>query len=124
MSDEKKQKMGKAVRVVTRLAFAMVFGVVLPLLIIGAAAYKAKEFMDTAPKAERRGPSGDEMQARLVEVQQAEARTHQVNVGVMGTVAPSRRVTVQPQVSGRVVSMHPSLVRGGIVRQGDELVTI
>ena len=60
----------------------------------------------------------------LVEIVAAEAAPGPVEVTAMGTVVPSRRLIVQPEVSGRVTSSHEALVPGGRIYQGEEIVRI
>jgi RND family efflux transporter MFP subunit len=42
----------------------------------------------------------------------------------MGTVVPARRLVVQPEVSGRIISSHEALVPGGRIFEGEEIVRI
>jgi len=42
----------------------------------------------------------------------------------MGSIIPAQRVVVHPEVSGKVVSMTPELVPGGLVSAGDLLLSI
>ena len=47
-----------------------------------------------------------------------------INVIAYGPVIPSRKVVVEPQVSGRIIRHHASLVPGGYIAEGEELVAI
>lgn len=71
-------------------------------------------------------PQQAQKQARglLVETVVAERREHRLDVHAQGTVVPARQVQVQPQVSGKVVSVHPQLVPGGLIREGQQLFRI
>ena len=60
----------------------------------------------------------------LVEARQAESVDVQVAVHGQGEVSPRVDVDLAPQVAGRVISVHPSLISGGRFRAGTELVRI
>ncbi len=60
----------------------------------------------------------------LVEVMPAQIVDVPVVVSGHGEVVPRVAVDVVPQVAGRVVKVHPSLVAGGFFRAGDALVVI
>lgn len=60
----------------------------------------------------------------LVEVVQAELETVPITVMGHGEVVAKIAVDVVPQVAGRVVKVHPSLVAGGFFRAGDVLMVI
>ncbi len=62
--------------------------------------------------------------AELVTVMHAERRLTSPRIEAQGTVVPARRVTVRPEVSGRVARRHPGLVAGGVVQQGETLLEI
>jgi RND family efflux transporter MFP subunit len=89
------------------------------VLLIGAAI--AWWLVSTAPEPKK---SAKKPPGMLVETIIVGKETEQLHVRVQGTVVPARRVTMQPQVSGRIVSVHPSLQPGGILREGERMVTI
>lgn len=60
----------------------------------------------------------------LVEVQRVERTTVQVEVVGQGEVKPRTQVELAPQVTGRVVEVHPALVSGGRFRAGTVLFRI
>lgn len=62
--------------------------------------------------------------APLVEVAQVEFRSGRLTVSAGGTVQPVERVSLAPQVSGRVVYVNPDLLRGGTVAAGETLLRI
>lgn len=72
-----------------------------------------------APDAQ---PSARE--AATVSVVEYERTQIRPTIEAHGIVVAARELTVQPEVSGRIESVHPNLVAGGIVREGDELVRI
>lgn len=95
--------------------------VVLPLIILLAAAGVTVLLIKTRPKAEHRPPA--EMVA-LVSILEAAPSTETILVPAMGTVLPSAQVDLQAEVSGRVIAQHPRLIPGGRVRAGETLVKL
>lgn len=93
----------------------------LTLILVAAAVFAALRLVKTRPQAQR---ASTEARPPLVEVVAAEAAPGPVEVSAMGTVAPARRLVVQPEVSGRIVSFHESLVPGGRIREGEEILRI
>ncbi|CAD2226302.1 Multidrug resistance protein [Pseudoalteromonas sp. 3J6] len=68
-----------------------------------------KEVIDTRP---------------TVQVEAVSANNHQVIINSYGEVQPLENTQLSAQVSGEVVSWHPSFVAGGIVGRGETLFTI
>jgi len=103
-----------------RIALRLIKGV-LPLLILGLGVLAAMYFMKTRPSVPRSRP-----EPRPVPVQVAAARLQNATVEVtsMGTVVPSREITLRAQVSGKVVSIAESFLPGGRVAEQAELVHI
>jgi RND family efflux transporter MFP subunit len=91
----------------------------LAVLLIGAAIAWWLVSTSPEPKKSEKKPPGV-----LVETIVVSKETEQLRVHVQGTVVPARRVTVLPQVSGRILSVHPSLQPGGILREGERMITI
>ncbi len=60
----------------------------------------------------------------LVEVMEAQPQRQFVRVEAMGTVIPSRELTLTPEVSGRIIEMNPNLVPGGILKAGEVVALI
>lgn len=90
--------------------------VALTLGVVGFAAINAiakesdkKEVIDTRP---------------TVQVEAVSANNHQVIINSYGEVQPLENTQLSAQVSGEVVSWHPSFVAGGIVGRGETLFTI
>ncbi len=61
---------------------------------------------------------------RLVQTMKLEARTTRITVTAHGIVIPAREVILQPEVTGRVIRQHESLVPGGYIPMGEELIRI
>jgi len=100
-----------------RLAVKLLIPCLLIVLAVGFMKYQ----IDTGPKAKKQEPV---RQSRLVEVVEAVKNNADTVIYAMGTVVPAKRVTVSPEVSGKIVSMDGRVVPGGIVKLGEELVTI
>ncbi|QBJ64206.1 efflux RND transporter periplasmic adaptor subunit [Pseudoalteromonas sp. DL-6] len=90
--------------------------VALALGVVGFAAINAiakesdkKEVIDTRP---------------TVQVEAVAANDHQVIINSYGEVQPLENTQLSAQVSGEVVSWHPSFVAGGVVGRGETLFTI
>ena len=90
--------------------------VALTLGVVGFAAINAiakesdkKEVIDTRP---------------TVQVEAVSANDHQVIINSYGEVQPLENTQLSAQVSGEVVSWHPSFVAGGVVGRGEILFTI
>ena len=77
--------------------------------------------MITGPKTE---PKKASRPLRTVTVESVKPGNHKIAVTAYGTVIPAKRVSITPQVTGPIVSLHPSLVPGGRVKKGDVLFTI
>jgi RND family efflux transporter MFP subunit len=107
-----------------KLLSTILFGVVLPIVIIAGGFLGARQLMETAPRAKRGGGSGGEASARLVEVIPLEQADQQVLVEAMGLVQPARRVMIQPRVSGEIIWQSDDLEPGGIFKEGELVVRL
>lgn len=63
-------------------------------------------------------------EAAVVSVVDYERERIRPAVDAQGLVVVARELTIQPEVAGRIETVHPNLVNGGIVREGEELVRI
>lgn len=77
--------------------------------------------LSTGPTIEPRPP---EVVAPLVRVMEVESGPVQMTASTNGTVIPRTESELVPEVSGRIVSISPSMVSGGFFRAGDVLVEI
>jgi len=94
---------------------------VLPLAILAAAAYGAREIYLSAPTAEPRAP---ERVARLVEVAPVAAADAGPRLEAWGAAEPARTLNLRSEVAGRVIALNPDLTPGGIVSRGEELIRL
>jgi len=95
--------------------------VVLSILLLAAAVFFAARLIKTRPQA-RRSPRT--VKPPIVKVVIVSSGTERIDVSGMGTVIPARVLTVQPEVSGRVIDYHQGLTPGGRVTAGEEMVSI
>ena len=90
------------------------------ILLLGAAIMAA--FIMTRPRPRKKTEHASS--AILVDTTRARQADEPMRIMAMGTVIPSREVTVLPEVSGRIVHKTPQLVPGGRVRAGQTLIRI
>ena len=96
-------------------------GLIIGIAILLVAAVISWWLMHTAPvqKTEEKPRS-----AKIVQTISPEAKDHPISVSAYGSVIPARNVVIRPEVTGRIVSQHPSLVPGGRIAEGETLFTI
>jgi len=98
-----------------------VLRVVAPVVVVGLATAFAAQLVRSKPKPSR---AERPISAPLVEVMEVTTAQVTLSLDAMGAVRPARVLIVQPQVSGAIVDHHPALVPGGLIHEGDGLVTI
>lgn len=103
-----------------RVARALI-AYVLPFAVLIAASAGAVRFYQTAPKAKQRKAN---TKSALVQISTVSPARHRAIVHAMGTVMAAQEVSLQPQVSGRIIRLSPELIPGGHVKAGDVLVEI
>ena len=62
--------------------------------------------------------------AKMVKVQELTPKRYPIFVAAHGTVIPARRVSIEPEVSGLILSQHPKLRPGGMIMEGELLFTV
>jgi RND family efflux transporter MFP subunit len=100
---------------------ALALRIVLPLLVLGAGVALSLWLMETTPQAR---PKPRTRNAALVEVRPVEFAPQKTVVSAMGTVKPSRQVTLRPQVSGEIVETAADFLPGGHFQKGETLLKI
>jgi len=93
----------------------------LPFVVLGIGAAVTAALIKTRKAPERQAHTERGM---LVEVLEVHPRDWRVRVVSQGTVQPRREVAISPQVTGKVIRIHPSLVVGGIIRSGSVMVKL
>lgn len=94
----------------------------LPVLVLVLAAVAVAVMMATREAPVR--ADGEEVAARLVRTTTVARSSERIDVEATGTVVPARSVSLQSQVSGRVVATHDNLQPGSLVEEGAVLATI
>jgi RND family efflux transporter MFP subunit len=92
------------------------------LAILGASAAAVYVINQTEPTAQQ--INATRKSAALVETILAERGNYSPQVVVLGTVEPSRDITISPRVSGQVIELSPEFIPGGMVRKGEMLLRI
>lgn len=77
--------------------------------------------LSTGPETK---PKEKTSSAKIVQVIPLAPQTRHVSVSAYGSVIPSRKVVIKPQVSGQVIHQSDSVSIGGRVAEGDELIRI
>jgi RND family efflux transporter MFP subunit len=105
----------------TSLKGRRLLNLLLSLLVIVLGLVVATYITHKAPKAQKRAPV---KVVPVVEVQVVQPGDHRVTVSAMGTVVPAREVVLKAQVSGKVLSLHPEFIKGGHIKENDEILKI
>lgn len=97
------------------------FQLILSLVALGGAGMVAIILFKSAPETipEDKNPT-----VTLVQVIDLIPSDERIIVSAWGEVIPAREVMIQPRVSGQVISQHESLVPGGHLTAGEEIVRI
>ena len=94
----------------------------LAIVLILVSALAAGAYIVTrAPKANRQKPIKE---APLVTTQALESRHEQVTISAMGTVIPASELSLQTEVSGRIIGVHKSFELGSRISSGDQLLLL
>ncbi len=93
----------------------------LSLLLVTGAAFGA---LKLAQSRDKPAPSAPAERTTLVEAATAEAARATVSVVGHGTVRAAETVQLRSELSGKVESLHPQLVAGGLVPEGETLIQL
>ena len=96
-------------------------GLILAAIILIVAAGISWWLLRTAPVQETEEKP---RAAKIVQTISPEAKSHPISVSAYGSVIPARSVTIRPEITGRIISQHPSLVPGGRISEGETLFNI
>ena len=91
------------------------------VILIAGAVLVAAVLIITKPEAPKAPP---QKRAELVHVQSLERTDETVILQLTGTVTPARHVMLRSRVSGQVVDMAPGFIDGGLLREGEPILTI
>ena len=93
----------------------------LAMVIVGAGIAGAVIFIKLKRPPQRKEQAA---QAPLVEVMQLQSKDIPMVVQGYGTVSPKVQVDIIPEVAGKVVSIHPELIVGGLIRANQKILQI
>ncbi len=96
-------------------------GMLLPFAVLASAGGMAWYIIQSAPEVAR---TSEPAPAPVVEVVPPGRGPFARHVEAYGTVRPAKEVTISPEVSGRVLEIHPALEPGGIIPEGALLLRI
>jgi len=91
------------------------------LLILGCGGGVSLMLLRTGPETV---PEEKTRSVKIVQTIPLKPQTRSVAVSAEGTVVPSRKVVIKPQVTGQVIWQSESITLGGHVKAGDELIRI
>ncbi len=94
-----------------------VFALVVVAVATGGGWLLLKSGPRTQPTEEVRAP-------KIVKASALKPESHRITVAAHGSVIAARELIIEPEVTGPVVRLHESLVPGGVVRAGEELLAI
>ncbi|HEX42882.1 MAG TPA: efflux RND transporter periplasmic adaptor subunit [Phycisphaerales bacterium] len=106
---------------IVRMLVSAVVRLIAASVVVFGATLAYKHLLATSPTAARAKPP---RQARLVEAVELKKSAHTVTVKQNGQVIPAQEVTLQPQVSGKIVEVSEYVVPGTAVKAGQKLIGI
>ncbi len=92
-----------------------------PVIIIAAGVFTARYLYDTRPVASRGRP---QIPPPLVETAIMEKQDHPISLSAMGTVMPTRAITLKSRVGGFVETISPQLIPGGVFQKAQVMLTL
>lgn len=95
--------------------------IALPILMLAVAVTIGAVLLKTPPQVPKTDPSPVRA---VVGVAPLELTSQPVFINAFGTVVAARDVRIQPEVDGRVVALHASLMPGGLLTEGETLFEI
>ncbi|MFO7875913.1 MAG: efflux RND transporter periplasmic adaptor subunit [Desulfovermiculus sp.] len=95
--------------------------IVLGLIILSLGTGAAYYFISNQPTVSRQKP---QIKSTLVETEPAQPTEAAVTINAMGTVVPSREITLRTQVSGEIIQVAEHFTPGGQMPQGKTAVRI
>lgn len=104
-----------------RLVARLLIQFIIPLLVLGGAAWTVYVLYLTSPSPARRDA---ELHAPLVSVVDLRPRSTAIEIEAFGTVVPAQQVELRAQVVGRIIERHPKLVPGGVLPRDSEVLRI
>jgi RND family efflux transporter MFP subunit len=104
-----------------RRAGRNILRIVISLVLIAAGIGGARFLIATKPTVNKRVPAKMEPLVRTISLQ---PEKYTLNVSAMGTVIPAREISLESQVAGEVVYLHPEFTEGGMLPKGSKILEI
>lgn len=98
-----------------------IFRLIVCLLLIAAGFGGLRFLIATKPTVSRKPPA---RMAPLVRTVNLEQENYTLRIPVMGTVMPAREISLEAQVAGEVVYLHPEFTEGGFLLKGEKILQI
>lgn len=95
--------------------------IILPIVILIAAAFVGKVIVNSKPQPEKKTPPPRVVAVEVVNVQ---PETVRLSVESQGTVRPRMETQLTAEVAGRIESVSPNFREGGIIKKGEVLIQI
>jgi len=105
----------------TKTAGRNILRIIISLVLILAGIGGARFLIATKPKVNKRPPVKMEPLVRATSLQ---PQKYTVHVPAMGTVIPAREISLESQVAGEVIYLHPEFTEGGMLPKGSKILKI
>ena len=90
--------------------------IALPAVVLVGAVMLIRHLGATKPEQKQMKPPD---MGQFVTVEEAKAYSEPAHIKTVGRVKAAREVTLSPEVSGRIVEVHPHLMVGGLIKAGE-----
>jgi len=94
---------------------------VISLILIAAGIAGARFLIATKPTAIKRPPAKIEP---LVRTETLQPTHYTMRIPAMGNVVPAREISLEAQVAGEVIYLHPEFTEGGMLSEGEKILQI
>jgi len=94
---------------------------IISLVLIAAGIAGARFLIATKPTVNKRPPVKMEPLVRTVTLQPED---YALNIPAMGNVIPAREISLETQIAGEVIYLHPDFIEGGMLPGGTKIVQI
>lgn len=94
----------------------IILNVALPVVVLIGAVMVVRHLSATRPEQQTMKPPD---MGQFVTVEAARLHREPTHIKTVGRVKAAREVTLSPEVSGRIVEVHPDLVVGGLMKAGE-----
>lgn len=96
--------------------------ILLPVGVVVLGIAGASVMNATAPPAVE--PDEEASPGPVVSVRHVQPQAHQFRITSWGELQPREKTSLTPEVTGRIVELHPDFIIGGLIKQGEVLVRL